>query len=421
MTSPTPLRSRLATRAWAYRREAAGVAAVAATGGLPLLVPAGRRAVASWMQCARTRRLMRAGLRACRMANNEGRIPRIARVESTPVGERVHLRTRPGLSAEILNIRMEELRAAVKAFTVRIKRDPTASHRVTVDVVRRDPLATTPLVPWLDANLPVLSTWDPMHLGLTEAGEPLRLALPYRGMLLGGLMGTGKSSLLNLVVSHAAKSQAHLYLIDPQGVQFGPWRDRATAYAKDDPDEALAVLVELRAEMDRRLRFLESLPGVVRKVTRQIADDHGLHPLLLAMDELAYHTSAVGTPQQQQRFGMVARDIVSRGRAALVIPVVATQRPTQDVVPRSLADLFGIRCAFKTANPSNSDVILGEGWASRGYNAQEIDLASPGVGILFAEGGEPQKIKVPWISDEMIADLSVTTVRFKPRPVVSVP
>lgn len=403
-----------------YSREALGVVAVAASGGLPLLVPAGRRYVGGYMRCARTRRLVKAGLSGVRMSNNLGQVPRVWSVKATPVGERVQLRTRPGHSAELLQLRMEELRAACKARTVRIERDPGASHRIIVDVVRKDPLASTPEVPWADQSAPVLSLWEPVHLGLTEMGEHRRLSLVERGLLIGGLAGTGKSSLLNLITSHAAKSAAELYLIDPNGVQFGPWRDRATAYAGHDPDEALDVLDMVRAEIARRLALLETLPGVVRKVTRQIAEDHGLHPLLLGVDELAYHTSVVGTPQQQQRFAISARDVVSRGRAAGVIPVMATQRPTQDVVPRSLSDLFGLRMAFRTANAANSDVVLGEGLAARGYNAADIELESRGVGLLLAEGARPEKVKVTWVPDELIADLSITTVPMKPRNAATV-
>lgn len=415
MSQPTTWRGRLGRTARSYWREVVVIGGLVVTLGVPLTVPYTRRFALGWLRCSRTRRLIRAGLAATKMFNAAGQLPRVWRVRSTVVGERVELRTRPGQSAELLQLRMEELRAAVKARTVRIERDPTRSNRITVEVVRRDPLADTPRVAWLDQDRPSLSLWDPVHIGTTELGAALRLPLVYRGVLAGGLMDSGKSSLLNLIVSTAAKSPAALYLIDPQGVQFGPWRDRATRYAQQDPAEALDVLEAVQAEIDRRLALLEGLPGVVRRVTADIAAEHELHPFVLAIDELAYHTATVGSGAQRDRFAGVARDVVSRGRAAGLIPVMATQRPTQDVVPRALSDLFGIRAAFKTANASNSDVILGEGLASRGYDAAEIDEGSPGVGLIRGPGGQPQRVKVAWITDELIADLSLTTVPLKPR------
>jgi len=418
-TTPTRVRTRILRGVRAYTLETALLLAIAGTAGVPMAVPFTRRRVVGWLRCARTRRLMHASLGAVRMANSHGQLPRVWQVRTTPVGERVQLRTRPGHSAELLQLRMEELRAGLRATTVRIERDPTASHRISVDVVRRDPLAAVDRVPWLDQAAPVLSVWEPVHLGVTEWGEQRRLSLVERGMVIGGVPGSGKSSLLNLIVSHAAKSPGTaLYLVDPNGVQFGPWRDRATAYASDNPDDALAVLDEVRAEVDRRLKLLETLPGVQRKVTREIAEAEGLAPMLLAVDELAYHTATVGTPQQQQRFAVSCRDAVSRGRAAGLIPVMATQRPTQDVVPRALTSLFGMRCAFRTANPADSDVILGDGMAGRGYSAADIELESRGVGLVLGEGGRPEKVKVSWVADETIAELSLTTVSNRPTPAV---
>lgn len=392
---------------------ALGATAVATTPALT--VGPVRRWLWGWLRCSHTRRMVLAGFTATRTANASGRLPRVTRVRTTPVGERVHLAVRPGQSAELLDARVEELRAAVRARDVRITKDPDRSHRVLMDVIRRDPLASTANVSWLGHNTDTLSMWDRVHLGTTETGEPLWLSLVERSLLAGGEPGSGKSSLLNVVATHAAKSpDAHLVLIDPNEVQFGPWRHRALAYASDDPVEALDVLELVRAEIRRRLNLLKTLPGVVRKVTHDIATTHGLPLWVLIIDELAFHTSVVGTPAQRNAFNTAARDIVARCRAAGIIPLMATQRPTSDVVPTSLRDLFSLRCAFRTTTTTSSDVILGDSWARRGYSASDIELTARGVGWLLAEGLTPQRIKAAWISDTTIADLSITTVRRKP-------
>jgi S-DNA-T family DNA segregation ATPase FtsK/SpoIIIE len=296
-----------------------------------------------------------------------------------------------------------------------VTRDPAASHRVVLDVVRRDPLAASANVAWLDQDADVASMWEPVHLGTAETGEPVRLSFVERSLIGGGEPGSGKSSLLNVAAAHAAKSpDAHLILIDPNEVQFGPWKDRALAYASDDPDDALEVLELVRAEIRRRLALLKTLPGVVRKVTRDIAAEHRLPLWVLIVDELAFHTSVVGSPKQRADFGTAARDIVARCRAAGIIPLMATQRPTSDVVPTSLRDLFSLRCAFRTTTTTSSDVILGDSWARRGFSATDIDITARGVGWLLAEGHQPQRFKAAWISDTTIADLAVTTIRHRP-------
>ncbi len=364
---------------------------------------------------AQTVRQMRTALTGVRFENVYGKLPKIRRVRSTPVGERLTLHCRPGQSAELLDTRAEELRAAMRARDVRITRDPARSDRVITDIIRRDPLAATANIEWEGTRSDQLSMWDEVHFGTDENGEPVRQSLVERSLFFAGEPGSGKSSGMQVVTCHAAKSpDAEILAIDPNRVQFSPWSDRALAVAYDDMGDAIDVLDQVREEGARRLALLEKLPGVHRKLTREIAEGEGIPLWVLFIDELAYHTSVIGTTNGE--FAKKARDIVARFRAAGIIPVFATQRPTSDVVPTSLRDLFSMRSAFRTTTLASSDVILGEGWARRGYSATDIDLTTRGVSWLLAEGSIPQRIKWAWIPDQTIAELSMTTVRYRPTP-----
>lgn len=425
----------LGSRVWPWRRELSTVAvllvlwsalahvlpawaAFAVSLGVEALVvavPAVRDGLWGWLRCSVTRRQLLAGLAETRSANVSGKLPRVASIRTTAVGERVLLVARPGHSAELLDVKVEELRAAAHCRELRVTRDENRSHRITVDIVRRDPLANSRDVPWPDQHKPALSMWDPVTVGVDEDGLPVRLSLRERGLLGGGEPGSGKSSMGSVIVAHAAKSpDAQLVLIDPNEVQFGPWRDRALAFAADDPADALDALALVRDEVSRRLSLLRSLPGVVRKVTPGLAAEHGLPVILLAIDELAFHTSVVGSDAQRKMFNTFTRDIVARSRAAGVVPVMFTQRPTSDVVPTSLRDLFSVRCAFRTTTKTSSDVILGEGWARQGYSATDIDITARGVGWLLAEGQKPRRFKGAWLSDDRIGELALSTVALKP-------
>lgn len=122
----------------------------AATGGVCvglLCPPRLRRLVRGRLACARSRRLILACCRQTRVANGAGQLPRIVRSRSTPVGQRLLLSVRAGQSAELLEARIEELRAAAKARDVQIARDPRRADLVTLDVIRRDPLAGSGLLP----------------------------------------------------------------------------------------------------------------------------------------------------------------------------------------------------------------------------------------------------------------------------------
>jgi S-DNA-T family DNA segregation ATPase FtsK/SpoIIIE len=100
------------------------------------------------------------------------------------------------------------------------------------------------------------------------------------------------------------------------------------------------------------------------------------------------------------------RDVVARGRAAGIIVCAATQKPSHEVIPTSLRDLFGFRWAFRCLTPQASDTILGAGWASLGYAASTIDAADRGVGLLLAEGGLPVRLRACWLDDDQLAVLA---------------
>jgi hypothetical protein len=106
-------------------------------------------------------------MRETRVATSSGRLPLVLRSRVTPAGERLTFGLFPGQSAELLDARIEELRAAARAVDVSVTRDRARADRVTVDVVRRDLLhpavvVPSPLVGVAAALLPRLDVPDPL-------------------------------------------------------------------------------------------------------------------------------------------------------------------------------------------------------------------------------------------------------------------
>jgi len=60
------------------------------------------------------------------------------------------------------------------------------------------------------------------------------------------------------------------------------------------------------------------------------------------------------------------------------------------------------RWAFRCTTDSSSDVVLGQGWASEGYTAADIDPLARGVGWLLSETGIPRRIKAAYLTDDHI-------------------
>ena len=100
--------------------------------------PRPRAYIGGRLRCARTRRRLLACMRETRVATSTGRLPLTLRARATPAGERLTFGLFPGQSAEQLDARTEELRAAARARYVSVTRDPGRADRVTVDVIRRD-------------------------------------------------------------------------------------------------------------------------------------------------------------------------------------------------------------------------------------------------------------------------------------------
>ena len=245
------------------------------------------------------------------------------------------------------------------------------------------------------------SIWNPIHLGSDELGRRVEVTLAERNMLIGGEPGGGKSVALQLIVAHGALSpDCKLILIDGKRVELGLWRECAERFIGPSIDDAIEVMRWLQGQIDERTEWL--LDHKMRKITQ------GLHwPVyLVPVDEVAYYSATVGTTAQQKEFNACNRDIVARGRAPGIIPVEATQRPSADIIPTSLRDLFGYRWAFRCSTEASSDTILGHGWANQGYSATEIDPQARGVSWLRAEDGIPRRVKAAYLTDQQIIDLA---------------
>jgi DNA segregation ATPase FtsK/SpoIIIE-like protein len=259
-----------------------------------------------------------------------------------------------------------------------------------------------------------LSLWDPVPLGVDEQGETVSVRLAERNLLLGGEPGAGKSAALSMFIATAALDPTtRVWLLDGKLVELAAWGPCAERLVGPDVGDAIELLEAVREAMEDRYRQL--LAGGLRKITRELP----LH--CVVCDELAFYLMAEDR-KQRARFSELLRDIVARGRAAGIITLAATQKPSADVVPSALRDLFGFRLALRCTTPQASDTILGQGWASQGHSASTIAPGERGVGYLLAEDGLPVRLRTFYLSDNEIARLAGPggELRFRPQLLESV-
>jgi transposase len=176
-------------------------------------------------------------------------------------------------------------------------------------------------------------------------------------------------------------------------------------------EKAIEVLKALIAELDDR--YLTLLANRARKVEH--GDGLPLH--LVVVEELAFYTNGPDR-KTAQAFSVLLRDFVARGRAAGMVTVATTQKPSADVVPTFLRDLFGFRWALRCSTPDASDTILGRGWASQGYSAAQVDPAARGVGLLLQEGGVPVRLRSCYLND---LDLPTWLAALRPYAITTGP
>ena len=433
-----PIRARLGIRswltlllvrpAWLWRREALAVVLLAgagacgwlvasaelgASGGVaavwalvvPLLlvrvwlwVPAGRRAAARWRRRARLGRRWDAACRFSGLTTVNDRIPRITGLRVVPAGEVLTVRIPKGsIAGEIANAG-EHLASALKVREVRVARDVDRAHVARVDIIRRDPFLPRggePAAlewPWLGRER--VSLWDPVPVGVDELGDPVTVELPERGVLVGGEPGSGKSAgLSELLAGAALDPSVHIWGLDAKRLELGLWRPVMERVGFGAMDQAISLVEDLIEIMEERYGDLEAA-GL-----RKIGPDNPLY--VLVVDELRFYT-AHRDRKARDHFNGLLIDLAARGRAAGILPWLATQKPSTDVVPSSLRDLIAIRWAMRSTTRDASDTILGAGYATLGYSAADIDHRTRGVGWLLHEGETPRRVRSYLLDDEHI-------------------
>ncbi|SDS57395.1 DNA segregation ATPase FtsK/SpoIIIE, S-DNA-T family [Actinopolymorpha singaporensis] len=245
-----------------------------------------------------------------------------------------------------------------------------------------------------------LSAYDKVHFGIDEYGRPLRVELASRSLLAGGLSRSGKSGFMSNGVGHMSQcTDARIILIDGKIVELILWKEIADFFVGPDAHLANHVLSVLQQEMDRRYEWL------TERRRRKVVKGDGMDLITVWIDELSVFTSVYGTKESQERFLSLLMDLVQRGPAAGIVVVAATQRPSADIVPTRVRDVFSYRVAFRCATEASSDIILGTDWAAQGFDASKIPPNRPGVGYCLAEEGRPFRFRSVYLTDDEIDTL----------------
>ena len=189
--------------------------------------------------------------------------------------------------------------------------------------------------------------------------------------LVAGSTGSGKSVCLNLMIvsmiMRYTPEELRLILVDPKGVEFRPYEHIPHLMIDEiisEPRKALAVLQWAYDEMERRYKQFQDHEGVVDidAYNEVVASDTvaKMPRIVIVVDELS---NLMETCKKEMDARILA--IAQKARAAGIHLVLATQRPSVDVITGTIKANLPSRIALKLMSFADSNTIISEGGAEK--------------------------------------------------------
>ena len=230
----------------------------------------------------------------------------------------------------------------------------------------------------------------PIVLGTDSFGKKIVKDLnKMPNLLVGGTTGSGKSVVLHNFILSLIYSGADLFLVDPKMVEFSSYENIEEVKSIVSFFEDFENIIEhLKTLMQIRFKLLKGsrCRNVHEFNLKAKNQSDKLKPIVLVIDEWA--DIVLQNPKIQKPLCYLAQ----KGRAAGISIILATQRPSANVVSGLIKANFPGRIALKVASSIDSRVILDS------VGAEAIN--DPGVG-LYLDGSisEPILFKSPYIEN----------------------
>lgn len=220
--------------------------------------------------------------------------------------------------------------------------------------------------------------------------------LPH--LLIAGATGMGKSVCINSIIltilMNARPSDVKLVLVDPKKVEFTKFKDipHLACPIITDNSEASDVLKKLCILMDERYElFASKHVNSIKDYNNNEKTTHKMCNIVCIIDELS---DLMATHRKEIEIHI--QRLASKARAAGIYLILATQRPSADVITGVIKANIPSRIAFKVASAIDSRVILDSAGAEALLNNGDM---------LFVEAGSPMQIRIQgvYVSNQEIS------------------
>jgi DNA segregation ATPase FtsK/SpoIIIE, S-DNA-T family len=339
-------------------------------------------------------------------------------VAATVIGEisgprvtRYELQLAPGTKVGKVAQLKDDLSYALATTEIRILAPIPGKQAVGVEVPNLSPNLVTlgdiyddlpgtasPLSVWLGKDISGAAVWTDLA------------RMPH--ILIAGTTGSGKSGCINTILTsillRATPDEVRLILIDPKRIELGYYESipHLLTPVVSSPKEASAVLLNVVTEMERRYGQLSqlrarNLPEANRTLRKRREQE--LPYLLVVIDELA--DLMMVSPQEVE--DAIIR-LAQKSRAVGIHLVLATQRPSVDVITGMIKANVPSRIAFAVSSQTDSRVILDANGAESLLGQGDMLFKPLGTSRL-------QRLQGAYVSEEEVA-LVVAEVRAQREP-----
>ena len=345
-------------------------------------------------------------------------------IQPGPVVIRLELKLPSGLKVNQVSNISKDLARSLAKTSVRIVEVIEGRDTIGIEVPREDrqPVLLSEVLSstvYDDSKSPLT-----IALGKDISGSAVVAdlsSMPH--LLVAGTTGSGKSVAINAmlisILYKATPEQVRLILIDPKMLELSVYEDipHLLAPVITDMKEASSGLRWCVNEMERRYKLMahlgvRNLNGFNKKVSDSIASGELIKDptwkineaaegeeaptleelpfIVLAVDELADLMMVVGKTAEQ----LIAR-IAQKARAAGIHMLLATQRPSVDVITGLIKANISSRVAFQVASKMDSRVVLDQGGAEQLLGKGDMLYISPGTSI-------PQRVHGAFVGDDEV-------------------